>query len=232
MVLLLKVEKAGGARGEYDIKVVEKGTIYRVRLLLAILMRKLKKLSKPYKQQLVEDKTLKLDDVESGTFIPFKEQLKNGLPHKEIMDMTAAETFTTNLTLLAKINADSRPKLVYSDGVVVPIATFEDLAVSMSLLYDTNNPGLSPELQQWYKEVFMEAYNDKVAKQKTREDQDKQLEGQEVSITTADLIKKHEELSKSGKSKGGYKEENSKQLLQRHLSKIHGSDFFGVETVR
>lgn len=72
-----------------------------MRLLLAILMRKLKKLSKPYKRQLVEDKTL-------TTFIPFKEQLKNGLPHKEIMDMTAAETFTTNLTLLAKINADSR----------------------------------------------------------------------------------------------------------------------------
>ncbi len=79
----------------------------------------------------------------------------------------------------------------------MPIATFEDLAMAMSLLYDTNNPGLSPELQQWYKEVFMEVYNDKVAKQKTREEQDKQLEGQEVSITTADLIKKHEELSKS-----------------------------------
>jgi hypothetical protein len=45
-------------------------------------MRKLKKLSKPYKQQLVEDKTLKLDDVESGVFIPFKEQLKNGLTDK------------------------------------------------------------------------------------------------------------------------------------------------------
>ncbi|MGC2575546.1 MAG: hypothetical protein WA364_28910, partial [Candidatus Nitrosopolaris sp.] len=168
--IAIKVEKAGGARGEYDLKILDRADVYRVRLILAILMCKLKKLSEPYKRQLIEDKTLKLDDIESGTFIPFKEQLKTGLPHKQILDMTAAETFTTNLTLLAKINADSRPKLVYSDGLVVPIATFEDLAMAMSLLYDTNNPGLSPELQQWYEEVFMEVYNDKVAKQKTREE--------------------------------------------------------------
>jgi hypothetical protein len=229
--IALKVERTGGARGEYDIKVVERASVYKVKLILAILIRKLKKLSKPYKQQLMEDKTLKLDDVESGTFIPFKEQLKTGLPHKQILDMTAADRFTTNLTLLAKIYADSRPKLVYSDGVVVPIATFEDLAMAMSLLYDTNNPGLSPELQQWYKEVFMEVHNDKVAKQKRREEQDKQLEGQEVSITTADLIKKHEELSKSGKSKGGYKEENSHQIHQKYLDPLIKTGYIEDERI-
>jgi hypothetical protein len=226
--IALKVERAGGARGEYDIKVVEKVTIYKVKLILAILMRKLKKLSKPYKQQLVEDKTLKLDDVESGTFIPFKEQMKIGLPHRQILDMTAADISTTYLTLLAKINADSRPKLVYSDGVVISIATFEDLATAMSLLYDTHNPGLSPELQQWYTEVFMEAYNDEGTKQKEREKEDKQLEEQNVSIRTADLIKKHEEISKSGKSKGGYKEENSKQILQRYLYPLINAGYIAV----
>jgi hypothetical protein len=80
--IALKVERTGGARGEYDMKVVEKAAVHRVKLILTILMRKLKKLSKPYKQQLIEDKTLKLDDVDSGTFIPLKEQLKIGLPHK------------------------------------------------------------------------------------------------------------------------------------------------------
>ena len=113
----------------------------------------------------------------------------------------------------------------------MPIATFEDLAMAMSLLYDTNNPGLSPELQQWYKEVFMEVYNDKVAKQKTREKQDKQLEGQEVSITTADLIKKHEELSESGKSKGGYKEENSKQILQKFIYPLINAGYIEDEKI-
>ena len=226
--IAIKVEKTGGARGEYDLKILDRTAALRVKFILAILMRKLKKLSKPYN---LEDKTLKLDDVESGTFIPFKEQLKTGLPHKQILDMTAAERFTTNLTLLAKIYADSRPKLVYSDGVVVPITTFEDLAMAMSLLYDTNNPGLSPELQQWYKEVFMEVYNDKVAKQKTREEQDKQLEGQEVSITTADLIKKHEELSKSGKGKGGYKEENSHQILQKYIYPLINAGYIEDEKI-
>ncbi len=72
--IAIKVEKAGGARGEYDLKILERTVAFRVKLILAILMRKLKKLSKAYKQQLVEDKTLKLDDVEWGTFIPFKEQ--------------------------------------------------------------------------------------------------------------------------------------------------------------
>jgi hypothetical protein len=153
------------------------------------------------------------------------------MTHKQIMDMTAAETFTTNLTLLAKINADSRPKLIYSDGVIVPIAIFEDLAMAMSLLYDTNNPGLSPELQQWYKEVFMDVYNDKVAKQKTRQEQDKQLEGQEVSITTADLIKKHEELSESGKGKGGYEEQNSHQILQKYIYPLINAGYVEDEKI-
>src|SRR5215469_14365572 len=78
----------------------------------------------------------------------------------------------------------------------------------------------------------MEVYNDKVAKQKTREEQDKQLEGQEVSITTSDLINKHEELSKSGKSKGGYKEENSKQILQGHLYPLINAGYIEVEDVQ
>ena len=186
---------------------------------------------KPYKRQLMEDKTLKLDDVESGTFIPFKRGAKNWVASQANSGHDGADRFTTNLTLLAKIYADSRPKLVYSDGVVVPIATFEDLAMAMSLLYDTNNPGLSPELQQWYKEVFMEVYNDKVAKQKTREEQDKQLEGQEVSITTADLIKKHEELSKSGEGKGGYKEENSHQILQKYIYPLINAGYVEDEKI-
>ena len=226
-----KVERTCGARGEYDIKVVEKTAIYRVKLILEVLMRKLKILSKPYKQQLIEDKTLKLDDIESGTFIPFKEQLKLGLPHKQIMDMTAAETFLTNLTLLPKINADSRPKLVYSDGVVQPIAIFEDFAAAMSLVYNTNNPGLSPELQQWYKEVFMETYKDKVNNQKRREKEDKQREEQTVSITTVDLIKKHKELSDSGKSKGGYKEENSQKILERYLYPLINTGYIEDEKI-
>jgi hypothetical protein len=138
----MKVERTGGARGEYDIKVVDRSRISRTKLILAVLMCKLTKLSIPFKNQLLEDKTRKLDDVESGTFIPFKEALKVGLPHKQVLDMTAAETFTTYLTLLAKINSDSRPKLVYSDGMMMPIATFKDLAAAMSLLDISNNPGL------------------------------------------------------------------------------------------
>lgn len=55
-------------------------------------MHKLRKLSEPYKRQLVEDKTLKFEDIESGTFIPFKEALKIGLPHRYILDMTAIHT--------------------------------------------------------------------------------------------------------------------------------------------
>jgi hypothetical protein len=227
----LKVERAGGARGEYDLKIVDKTTIYKVKLILAILMRKLRKLSRPYKEQLIRDKTLKLDEVESGTFIPFKQTLKIGLPHKHVLDMTAAETFNTNLTLLPKINADNRPKLIYSDGLVMPIATFEDLAVAMSLLHKDSNPGLSPELQQWYGEVFMEVKNDKVIKQKEREKQDKQAEEIEVSITTADLIKKHKELSQSGNSRGGYKEENSKEILQKYLYPLINAGYIEDEKI-
>jgi hypothetical protein len=225
----LKVERAGGARGEYDVKVVDKATVYRVKLILAILMRKLRKLSKPYKRQLIEDKSLKLDDMDSGTFIPFKETMKIGLPHKRVLDMTAAETFSTYLTLLAKINADNRPKLIYSDGLVMPIATFEDLAAAMSLLYNSNNPGLSPTLQQWYEEVFMVVFNDKVNKQGQREKQDEQAEEKKVCITTTDIIEKHKELSRDDKNKGGYIEENSKQLLQKYLYPLINTGYVEVE---
>src|SRR5215475_11032395 len=91
--IALKVERAGGARGEYDLKIVGRAEIERTKIILAILMRKLEKLSRPYRQQLKEHKTLKPDDIDSGTFIPFKETLKTGLPHKQIIDMTSAETF-------------------------------------------------------------------------------------------------------------------------------------------
>jgi hypothetical protein len=133
--------------------------------------------------------------------------------------MTAAETFNTNLTLLAKINADSRPKLIYSDGVVVPIATFEDLAVAMSLL-EFSNTGLNPELQNWYEDVFMSTYNQKV---KNLEENNKELLSQQVldnlptSLTTADLIEKHKELSNDGGGRGGYEDINSKEILQKYL---------------
>ena len=215
----LKVERAGGARGEYDLKIVDKAAVYRTKVILAILMRKLEKSSRPYKQQLIEDRTLKLDDIDSGIFIPFKETLKVGLPHKRILDMTAAETFNIYLTLLAKINADSRPKLIYSDGIVIPIATFEDLAAAMSLL-QFSNTGLSPELQQWFEDVFLPVYNDKEKEQKEREKQDGKSEGIQVSITTGDLIEKHKELSSkkgAGESRAGYGEANSKEILQKYL---------------
>ena len=227
----LKVERAGGARGEYDIRVVDRSRIYRTKLILAVLMRKLTKLSQPFKSQLLEDKTRKLDDVESGTFIPFKEALKIGLPHKQVLDMTAAETFNTYLTLLAKLNSDSRPKLVYSDGMVMPIATFDDLAAAMSLLDASNNPGLSPELQSWYQDVFMAVYNRKLKEQKKREEDDKRYENQEVFVITADLIERHKELSNSINNKAGYKEENSHQILQKHLYPLIDAGYVEDEKV-
>ncbi|MGC1929303.1 MAG: hypothetical protein WA667_10045 [Candidatus Nitrosopolaris sp.] len=46
---------------------------------MVILRGKLRKLSRPFKEQLTRDKRLKLNDVESGTFIPFKKTLKTGL---------------------------------------------------------------------------------------------------------------------------------------------------------
>ena len=101
----------------------------------------------------------------------------------------------------------------------------------MSLLYDSNNPGLSPELQQWYEEVFMDAYNDEVTEQEKREEEDKQPEEQELSITTAHLIKKHKELSKSGKSRGGYKEENSHQIHQKYLDRLINAGYIEDEKI-
>ena len=212
------MERAGGARGEYDSKIVDRAEVERTKITLAVLLRKLEKLSRPYKQQLREDKTRKLDDIDSGTFIPFKEVLKIGLPHKHIMDMTSAETFDTYLTLLAKINVDSRPKLVYSDESCGPIATFEDLATAMSLLQSNSNTGISPEQQQWYEDIFLPVYNEKLEKQKQREKEDKEKEREElVSIETTDLIKQHEELSKIGGGRGGYTVITSKDILQKYL---------------
>lgn len=233
------MERAGGARGEYDLKVVDRAEVERTKIILAVLMRKLEKLSRVYKQQLLVDKTLKLDDIDSGTFIPFKETLKVGLPHKHISDMTAAETFDTYLTLLAKINADSRPKLIYSDGVVAPIATFEDLAATMSLLQFSSNAGITPEQQQWYEDVFLTVCKEKVEKQKGQQKEDREEEKNETSaaaaaaasIETKDLIKKHEELSKKGGSRGGYTETNSKDILQKYLYPLINNGFIEKEEI-
>jgi hypothetical protein len=64
-----------------------------------------------------------------------------------------------------------------------------------------------------------------------REEEDKLPEEQEVSITTAHLIKKHQELSKSGKSKGGYKEENTHQIHQKYLDPLVNAGYIEDEKI-
>ncbi len=160
--------------------------------------------------------------------------MKTGLPHKHVLDMTAAETFNTNLTLLPKINADSRPKLIYSDGVVVPLAIFEDLAVAMSLL-EFSNTGLNPELQNWYEDVFMTTYNQKVnefEENNQGHQSQQELDNLSISLTTANLIEKHKELSVKGGSRGGYEEVNSKEILQKYLYPLINLGYIEKEDIQ
>jgi hypothetical protein len=124
----------------------------------------------------IKSRMLELSDkIEHGKnqrvlFLTFSDAIKRSLPKTRALDMTTGNRLFTFLSLLPVINIDRRPRLVTTivsktesgdekerPVEVTPIALFEDLQESLSLM--ENSSGLRPYQIEWYEKVFLAVFN-------------------------------------------------------------------------
>jgi hypothetical protein len=133
---------------EYDKLVVSRDDIVRAKEIVKIIIAKLKQ-QKEY-----------LGPKESGVKVPFALVLEESLPVEEgeVWKMTVGERTMKYLSMVTKLNMDSRPRLVHKKtGAFYPISTFEDLKETMTLM-ERGGSKVRPYLQQWYNDVFVKCY--------------------------------------------------------------------------
>jgi hypothetical protein len=139
-------------------------------------------------------------DVKPGknnVVIPFSGLIVNLLPKEKAEDMTRANRLYTYLSFLPIVNFHKRPRItIVKKGdtkiQTLPIATFEDLQSTISLMEYSD--GVRPYILEWYIEVFLKAIEDKgdVKDSKTNS-KGEILEETRIALTSQDLIRKHKE---------------------------------------
>ena len=170
---------------EYDKLVVSRSDIVRAKQIVKIIIAKLKQ-QKKY-----------LGPKESGVKVPFALALEESLPVEEgeVWKMTVGERTMKYLSMVTKLNMDSRPRLVHKEtGAFYPISTFEDLKETITLM-ERGGSKVRPYLQQWFNDVFVKyiaKLNDK-PKEYQNELGITYNKEEVVGLTTEDLSKETDE---------------------------------------
>lgn len=140
--------KYGYSKTEYDKLVVSRADLARTKQIVKIVIAKLKQ-QKQY-----------LGPKESGVKIPFALTIAESLPvgDGDVWQMTVGERTMKYLSMITKLNMDSRPRIVHREsGAFYPISTYEDLHETM-LLMERGGSKVRPYLQQWYNNVFVKCF--------------------------------------------------------------------------
>ena len=151
-------------------------------------------------------------------FNPFYETLSDCLPHMEAADMNAADRFFDFISLSTLVNYRKRPRIKFIKERdilihVIPLATFDDLREAMSLM-DYNN-GVRSYVLEWYNDVFLNVYNDKLepdTKNEKTEDR--------IAVTTRELIDKTLEIKNKSLS--------SKQILENYIYPLFNCNYIST----
>ena len=141
------------------------------------------------------DHSKRLDPKEPGIKIPFYESivhaLKSGAGEEGANEwaMTVMDRLMRYLTIITKVNMDSRPKIIDTEkGISYPISMFDDLAETLQLM-GVASSSIRPYIANWYNKAFLQAFNELDGKPR----QDKDSFGNiiaseiEVGLTTKDL---------------------------------------------
>lgn len=158
-------------------------------------------------------------DVKPGknnVIIPFDDLIRQSVPKEKASDMTRANRLSTYLSFLPIVYFHKRPRitLVKKGDITIqtiPIATFEDLQNTISLMEYSD--GVRPYILEWYYDIFLKAFNDKGDKVDIKiNSKGETLEEPRVALTSQDIIKKYKEE---------YNETlTSKQLLETYLYQL------------
>ena len=174
---------------------------------------KAREIIKALKEQ-IQDICRDVKPDKNNVIIPFSDLILDSLPKEKAEDMTRANRFYTYLSFLPIVYFHKRPRITIAKKEgdtriqVLPIATFEDLQNTVSLM--EYSEGVRPYILEWYNEVFRKAFEDKGDKVDSKTNsKGETLEEIRPALTSQDLIKKHK--AKHNETLTSYK------LLQSYL---------------
>lgn len=131
---------------EYDEKVVSKVDKQKAKRIVATIVQKLK------------DHSSILNGQESGVKILFWEAIGSAMPSDDVWAMTVMDRTMRYLSIITKVNVDSRPRFVNIDtSAIYPISTFEDVKETLTLM-EMAASNVRPYVANMYNEVFMPIY--------------------------------------------------------------------------
>ena len=139
-------------------------------------------------------------DVKPGknnVIIPFNESILELLPKAKSEDMTRANRLYTYLSFLPIVYFHERPRITIvkkgdTNIQTIPIATFEDLKNTVSLMEYSD--GVRPYILEWYYDIFLKTFEDKGDKIDSKiNSKGEELKEDRVAVTSQNLIKKHKE---------------------------------------
>jgi hypothetical protein len=148
----------------------------------------------------------------NNVIIPFSDLIRESIPKEKALDMTRANRLSTYLSFLPIVNFHKRPRItIVKKGdikiQIIPIATFEDLQNTISLMEYSD--GVRPYILEWYYDVFLKAFEEKEKPDSKVNSKGEELKEDRIALTSQDIIKKHKEVHNETLT--------SKQLLESYI---------------
>lgn len=151
-----------------------------------------------------------LKPKESGVKVPFLKAIVNGIPSDNVWAMTVIDRTMRYLTLITKINMDSRPRIVDTrTGAFSPISTFEDLK-EVLMLMERGGSNIRPYIADFYRKVFKPKYEKVFQELKGQPRADQMAKESYCGLTTKEIAEEYKEVY------GGAKP-SSHQLRDKYL---------------
>jgi len=187
---------------EYDEQVVSRQDKEKAKKIVSCLVEKLKNHSKYFGSK------------QSGIKIPFDRAIIRSIPGNDVWSMTVADRTIRYLSIITKMNMDSRPRFVDAQtGAFYPISTFDDLKEVLEVM-ERGASNIRTYIAEWYNMVFKPAYDELPQEPDSRiiEKAGKEMTVTEErrGITTNALIEKTSQVLKIPKP-------SSDQILKKYL---------------
>jgi len=148
---------------------------------------KLCKKLKDHNQKFIDN-----DIIGNGVKIPYAFIFYSSLLTSDAWSMTILSRLLNYISIITKVNMDSRPKLVDSEtGESYPISIYDDLKDSLEIM-KTAFLSIRPYQQEWYSDVFLPAFEGLGPKPKIKTTENGTIVEREsiVGLTTKDLADK------------------------------------------
>jgi hypothetical protein len=109
--------------------------------------------------------------------------------------MTVTDRMMRYLTIITKVNMDSRPRLVRRDNtsIFLPISTFEDLKQTLELM-ERGGSNIRPYIAEWYNQVFLPLFQAENGQVKIAERDERAVSENYVAVTSTQLRDKTKEV--------------------------------------